>query len=140
MRDFHYSQYCNHKLLSAFPEILENLEYKKIIDNAIKDSQKLSAHGIYEDVFCPFVLDLIQKPDKESRQKLKKALNLIEEIANHEDFNINNVAYVSFIERFTSDIKPMKNVEKYLGPKSLKMAREIARERYGRNPNTWEPE
>ena len=152
MTTFDYSKHCNKKLFEKFPELLEYSKYGAYIQEAYEigvmllddetETRDSSAHLIYEDVFCNYVLDLIKNPHaiKNTRQKLKAAFDLIEELANHEEFEVRCVAEVSFIEKFTHDLKPMKDVEKYLGPTSLKMAREIAQERYGRNPVTWEEE
>lgn len=143
---FHFSQYCNNKLLSAFPELLDHPDYKKMIEDALAEDAlgagSSSAHTIYESVFFRFVLHLMQQrqSSKESRDKLKVAFDLIEEIANHKDFETRCVVKVSFIEPFTAAMKPMKDVEKYLGPKSLEMARDIAQSLFGRNPDTWEEE
>lgn len=134
-----YSNFCNEKLFSLIPELIDSVEYKDIIKDALED-QRLSAHGIYEDALCPFVLDLIQKNDRESKKKIEKIFHLIEEIARNENFYISNVAYVSFIEPFIAKVKPMKDATKYLEPKSLEMAREIAEDRYGCNARTWEKE
>ena len=136
---FDYSKYCNDKLFATFPELRDNHEYKKIIRDAL-DRGETSAHGIYEDVFCPYVLDLIKKGDKESKEKAHKAFSLVEEIINHPNFEVTCIAYVGFIEKFTAEMKPMKDVEKYLSPKSLEAAREIAQKWFGRNPLTWEEE
>lgn len=134
-----HSEFCNNKLFVLLPELLNDLKYQPIIQDALED-ERLSAHGIYEDILCPFVLELIQKNDKKSKKKIVQFFDLIEEIASNSNFYISNVAYVSFIEKFIHDISSMKDVEKYLGPISLDMAREIAKERYGRNPTTWEKE
>lgn len=147
-KTFSFSEFCNQKLFKTFPELLDHPHYQAIIQNALEygnlpgalDCGDTSAHGIYEDAFCYYVLELIKSNDKESKKKVKKAFALIEELTHEEDFEVRCVAKVSFIEPFLSKIEPMKEVEKYLGPKSLEMAREIASFRFGMNPRTWKKE
>lgn len=149
MSEFAFSKYCNKKLFETFPE-LRNLDvkppmkfsprtYQEIIEDALKDP-KYGAHGIYEDAFCPYVLDLIKKNDKESRKKVKKAFELIEELVQHENYDVRCLAEVGFIEGFICKLQPTKDVERYLLPKSLEAAREIANEYLIFNPQTWEEE
>jgi hypothetical protein len=135
---FDYSAYCIKRLFLDFPELKDDPRYKEEINEANNFEKK--AHDLYERVFCHYVLDLIQQQKIDDKEKIKKAFDLIEQLAQHAEFEVRCVAEVSFIEPFTCYLEPMKDVEKYLGPKSLEMAREIAHERYGRNPNTWERE
>lgn len=70
-----HSEFCNNKLFSLLPELLNDPKYQSIIKDALKD-QRLSAHGIYEDALCPFVFELIHKKDKESKKTPSKNLQL----------------------------------------------------------------
>lgn len=141
MKTFNYSEYCLKQLFQNIPEI-PNLEgelkeeLKYILDGG------LGAHTVYEDVFCYFVLDLINKqnPNQKEKEIIRRSFELIEELANHEDFDVRCVADVSFIEPLLDKIEPTKKIEEYLHPKSLEMAREIARSQFGLNPYTWEKE
>ena len=132
-----YNKLCYEKFIACFPELLNNVEYSEMIEEAIE----IGAHILYEDVFCAYVLKLIDKKgSEETEKKIEAAFNLIEELVNHENFDVRNVAEVSFIERFVAELEPMKDVEKYLGPTSLRKARIIAHKWFGYNPFTWEKE
>ena len=136
-----FSTYCKDRLFKEIPEINSlDSPLREALEDALKNN--FGAHIIYDDVFCPYVLSLIDGKSnlKSNRQILDRSFNLVEELANNEDFEVRCVAKVSFVEPFTSKIKPMKDVEKYLKPTSLQMAREIAKEQFGRNPETWEEE
>lgn len=138
MTKFNYNQYCINRLLETFPELKDNERYRGDIEDGLRFES--GAHDIFERVLCSYVLDMLNHKDFKDHAKMKKAFDLIENLINHEDFEVRCVAKVSFIEPFTCYMKPMQNVENYLEPKSLEMAREIAKERYGRNPITWEEE
>ncbi|WP_010304010.1 DUF7674 family protein [Candidatus Odyssella thessalonicensis] len=137
MAKYDYSTYCNEALFESFPELLDFSKYKEIIAEACEDYQ-YSAHSIYEQVLCDYILSILEKKDSLSRSSLKKAFELIEELVQHENFEVRCVAKVSFIEPFLDKVNPTRGVQKYLKPASLKAAQEIAAQRFGLNPITWE--
>lgn len=138
MSKFDFSKYCNDKLFSAFPELLQDERYQKTISRELQT--EYGAHGIYEDVFFDYVFSLIFENPLKNKAEIKKAFELIEELANHEDIETRCVAKVSFIEPLLDKLKPTKDIEKYVGPQSLQMAKDIGSFRFGFNPITWEKE
>ena len=124
--------FCHEELLKAVPEIIQTKEYQEVVDY-FKDC---SAGFIYESALLPYVIKLIQENPKD--KKLDNIFDMIERIIKHDDFDIRCVAKVEFIEPFLLEIKPTKDVEKYLRPKSLAAARELARKWFKIDPDTWE--
>ncbi|AIK96198.1 DUF7674 family protein [Candidatus Odyssella acanthamoebae] len=139
MSRFDFSKYCNDKLFATFPKLFKDDRYKKIIHETLGDPE-LTAHTIYEDVFFDYVFSLISEDSLKNKAEIKKAFELIEELANHEDIETRCVVDVSFIEPLLAKLKPTRDIEKYLGSKSLEMAREIGASMFGFNPITWEKE
>lgn len=129
-----YNNYCKKVLFKNFPELLETLSYKK----AVKYGDDESAGIIYERIFVSYILQLIKDGDSKNKKKISKAFKMIENLLQHNDFNVRCVAEVEFIEPFLVKLKPTKDVEKYLMPKSLAVARELARRWFKINPNNWE--
>ncbi|MBW8309449.1 MAG: hypothetical protein K0M45_07440 [Candidatus Paracaedibacteraceae bacterium] len=138
MSKFDFSKYCNEKLFATFPELLQDKRYQETISSGLQ--REYGAHGIYEDVFFDYVISLISDDSGKNKAEIKKAFELIEELANHEDFETRCVAEVSFIEPLLDKLESTKDIEKYVGPRSLQMAREIGSFRFGFNPITWEKE
>jgi hypothetical protein len=131
MEKFDSNTYAFKKLLQHVPEI-NNLEgdlKKTFLDHQDHESPLVTL--IYEDVLCPYFLSLIKKTDKESKDITKRIINLIEELANHDDFEVRCIAQVGFLERLVHDMNPRKDLEKYLLPASLELAKEIAWDRFG---------
>lgn len=129
-----YNVYCNQVLVKNFPDLLETPLYKETVSYYGNQS----AGFLYETAFLPYVLDLIKKDNTANKKKIDKAFNLIEEMLGHENFHVRCVAEVEFIEPFVATLEPTKDVEKYLRPKSLAAARDLARKWFKINPETWE--
>ena len=129
-----YNSYCNQLLFEYVPELFDTQIYK----DTVNYYGNQSAGFLYETAFVPYVLSLIKECKKNSKEKLDKAFDLIEKIIQHDDFNVRCIAEVEFIEPFIAKIEPTKDVEKYLRPKSLETAREVARKCFTINPQTWE--
>ena len=139
MEEFDFNQYCNDAFFQYFSKLKDNSLYTLSIKEALERTET-GSHGIYEDVLCPYILDIIESNDRFFQKDIDHVFNLIEELITHECFEVRCVAEVSFIERFVHDLKPRRDVEKYLKPASLQAARNVAVERYGINPYTWEVE
>jgi len=131
MAEFDCSKYCMEQLLKKVPEItdLEGDLRQIYLDHL--DYEFPLVILIYEDVLCPYFLSLINKSNKKSKDIAKRIINLIEELAEHKNIEVGNFVQVGFLERLVHDIIPRKDLEKYLSPSSLKLAKEIAWNRYG---------
>jgi hypothetical protein len=127
-----HNQYCKEKLFSEFPEIIYLPSYKKALE--LGDDE--SAGIIFDRIFVPYILNLINKNPKD--KNVKRAFKMIEEMLQHKNFDVMCVAKVEFIEPFLNKIQPTKDIEKYLLPKSLEAARDLARKWFKIDPNTWE--
>jgi hypothetical protein len=139
MTTFNFNEHCNKRLFEEFPELRENPKYKETIDDHLTD-EETGSHGVYEDAFCYYVLDLIQKNDPKDEAKIKHAFGFIEELIQHEDFNVRCIAKVGFIEAFICKLEPTTDIPKYLGSKSLKAAKDLCATFIKINPITWEKE
>jgi len=136
-----FNKYCLNVLFNKIPEIDSDLNpYRYILKEY--EGSGLGCYLYYEDIFCPFVLELINKNQKTVHEKelIKRCFLLIEELSNHKSFEVRCVAKIGFLERLVAEIIPTKRIEEYVLPKSLELAREIGFERYGFNPITWEKE
>ena len=129
-----FNIYCNQALFENIPELFETPRYQE----TVRYYGDQSAGFLYETAFVPYVLDLIKDSSFESKKKLNKAFELIEHLIQNDDFHVRCVAEVEFIEPFLAMLEPTRDVEKYLRPKSLEIAKEIARKYFKINPETWE--
>jgi hypothetical protein len=136
MTTFNYSEYCIERFLQTFSNLKDNPQYKEDVEEAL--AHEKGAHDLYERVLCAYVLNMIKQKKLEDSQKIKEVFQFIEELMQHEDFEVRCVAKVSFIEPLLDKIEPTKEIEKYLGPFSLEAARNIGSFRFGLNPITWE--
>ncbi len=136
MSDFNFREYCINKLLEQVPEIREiRTSYGKTLED-LEDWVTI----IYEDLLCEYVLSLIHRDNLKEKDVLKRAFDLIEELARHENFDVRCVAQVGFLEKFVANLEPTSGIEKYLKfrPHALELAREIANLCFGLDPHTWE--
>jgi hypothetical protein len=139
LNPFNYSEYCNEELFREFPYLLSIKKYLETFEDIQGYCKRGTAHAIYEDIFCNYVVDLFQKKES-NHELLEKAFFLIEKIASHENSDTVNVAEVSFLEPLLDKIKPAKLVVPYLGKESLKLAKHTATQWYGwdADPGTWD--
>ena len=86
---------------------------------------------IYEDVLCPYFLSLIHKTNKKSQDIAKRIINLIEDLAGHKNIEVRDFIRVGFCEPLIPKLNPCSDIEKYLLPKSLELAKDIAWNRFG---------
>jgi hypothetical protein len=105
-----------------------------------KDKSTFTAYNLYEDILCPYCISLIKKEDNHSLEIVKRIMILIESLIKHQDFQVQCLAKVGFLEKLVHDLSPRKDLEKYLLHKSLEAARIIAKKMYGLNPYTWAPD
>lgn len=139
MIKFDYNQYCIEMLFECVPEIknIDDPELREDFEWYAKGSPLLS-HCVYQDVLCKYFLMLIKKKDKKSKEIVNHIVNLIEKLASHGDFQVRCVADVSFCEPLLDQLKPKKDIEKYLLPKSLELARDVGKRMFDLDPLTWE--
>jgi hypothetical protein len=126
-------------LFRYVPEI-ENLDDEKLkAEFEWQKTDPLLPYIVYEDVLCPYYMLLLKRNDKKSKEIAKRIKELIELLANHHEFEVRCLAKVGFLEKLVHDIKPRKLLDKVLLPKSLEMAKSIAKNAYDLDPYTWEP-
>ena len=138
MEEFNYSKYCIEQLLQRVPDI-HNLDepiksYLEEYIGSIEDDTHV-AHGIYEDVVCGYYVQLIKNPTKENKKIIEKIMHLVEDLAGHKNYYVRNVIEVSFCEPLIPELNPYSDVEKYLLPKALALAKSIAMLRFGIDAN-----
>lgn len=131
MKNFDWNKYCMDALFRKIPEINNLEEPLKSEFDWYKKDDPLLTHCIYESVLCPYFLLLIKRDDEQSKDTVKRIVELIEELANHKDFEVRCVAQVSFCEPLLYKLKPPKDIEKYLLPKSLELAKQTGWDIFG---------
>ncbi len=140
--EFDFNTYTLDELFKMIPEIKNLTSNIKLPDyyKPIKDTLEFymkdpMAYLIYEDVVCPYFLWLIANKDKNKENSLiiARIAKLIDDLLQHEESSVRCVAEVGFLERFVHDLKPTKDVEKYLLPQSLEVAKRVGRNMYGFN-------
>ena len=138
MTGYNFKKYCLEILYEKVPEI-NNLEepLKSDLEFHLEDDEPL-VYCIYEDVVAIYFMQLIKKKDRKSLDIVRRIAELIEEFVEHENFDVRCLVKVGFLESLLSRIEPRKDVEKYLLPKTLEMARAVGKHMYGFDPQTWE--
>jgi hypothetical protein len=137
MKKFDFNKYCMDLLFKYVPEINQMDEPLKSEFEWYAKDLPLRSHSIYESILCPYFLMLIEHTDKKNKDVVSRIINLIEELACNEDFEVRCVASVSFCEPLLAQLKVTKDIEKYLLPKSLQLAREIGKQVFGFDSKTW---
>ncbi len=110
----------NDALVEAFPELKEN--YQKELEWRHHDDP--GAHNIYGDVFVPYVVDALGKPE-DNQELLVRAFALLERLAAHKDEHVQEVAGATVIEALLSARKVSAEAKRRMGPESLKIANDI---------------
>ena len=138
MEEFNYSKYCIEQLLKRVPEIHNlNEPFKSYLQDdmeSIKDNPHI-AHSTYESVLCGYYVQLIKNPTEENKKIIEKIMYLVEDLAGHKNYYVRNVIEVSFCEPLIPELNPYSDVEKYLLPKALALAKSIAMLRFGIDAN-----
>ncbi len=139
MSKFDFNSYCMEQLINYVPEINDpNEELGKRYQEYIDYYKEILVYLIYEDILCPYFMDIVKQSDSYSQDTAKRIAKLIDHLLRHKDFNVQCVADVGFLEKLVHDMKPRKDLEKYLLPYSLEIARKVGKTMYGLNPRTWE--
>ncbi len=129
MKKFDYSKYCLEQLFKRVPEIknIKEEPLKSDLKWYMEDSSDPNvAHGIYESVLCGYYVQLIKNPTEDNKKIMNKIMCLVDDLAGHENYYVRNVIQVSFCEPLIPELSPYSDVEKYLLPKALDLAKEIA--------------
>ena len=104
-----YSEFTN-----LFPDDKQNLE--QLTERASVDSSD-GMHIIFGMVVIPFLMELVRKDEKE---KLNRAFEFFEKMANSENSLISEVLEFTILEDIVSGGKDILNICKgYMGPKTL---------------------
>ena len=134
MKKFDYSKHCIEQLFKKVPEIknIKEEPLKSDLEWYMEDSGDPNvAHGIYESVLCGYYVQLIKNPTEENKKIMEKIMYLVEDLAGYENYHVRNVIEVSFCEPLIPELNPYSDVEKYLLPKALALAKSIAMLRFG---------
>ena len=129
MKKFDPDQYCLDRLIKVAPEICKIEPFKSEFEWH-HDKYGPNVHCIYEDVLRPYFLSLLDKSGFVSRKALKKIAELIDELLQHEDFDVMCIAKIGFLEGLLHDLYGQGRItliEKYLLPHSVKVAKELAK-------------
>jgi hypothetical protein len=129
MKKFDYSKYCLDQLFKRVPEINDlNEPFKSYLKDDIESSKDNPhiAHSTYEGVLCGYYVQLIKNPTEDNKKIMNKIMCLVDDLAGHENYYVRNVIQVSFCEPLIPELNPYSDVEKYLLPKALDLAKEIA--------------
>lgn len=129
---FDHSKYCIDMLFKKIPEIskLEG-ELKEQLDYCIEND--FGSYIYYENVFVYFLVDILKKisTTEQDKELLSRCFQFIEELSSHENFEVRCLSKVGIIESLLDKIKPTRDIEKYLGPNSLQLAKESAWDHFG---------
>ena len=138
MKKFDFNKYCLDRLFTEIPEIHSiGGELKQILDEYLAEGPR--AHLVYEDILSYFILNLLNKDYliPQEKELIKKLFKLIEELATHEDHEVRCVAEVSLIEPLLDKMNPIEKLINHLLPKSLELAKEVGKFRFGFNTDNW---
>lgn len=106
------------KLIEAVPELRP--QYEQELQGW--GEEEPGAHNIYGDVLNPFLLSLLKSDAQEDT--LRRIFDFLEELANHNDPNVQDVVGATVIERLHG-AGELKHARRYMGPRTLQISREI---------------
>lgn len=115
------------KLVEAIPELRPAYEEEL----AWWHGEEAGAHNIYSEILNPFLISLLKSESKSQAQEetLRRVFAFLEELANHDDPNLQDVLGATVLERLFG-VGELQRARSYMGPRTLRMSREL---------EEWEP-
>ena len=125
------------KLVEAVPELRPQYEQE------LKwwGEEEAGAHNIYGDVLNPVLISLLKSEPKSQDQEetLKRVFAFLEELANHDDPNVQDVVGATVLERLFG-VGELQRARSYMGPRTLQMSRELEEWEPGKKSSATSPQ
>jgi len=80
-------------------------------------------HIIFGDIFNPYLISLLESDNQPER--LKPVFNFLEELANHEDVQVQEVVAVTVCERLGDRAEWLAKARQYMGKTTLSFSQEM---------------
>ena len=111
------------KMLELLPTTYK--KYRK----SIEDNGKILETVVIEDVFMPYIIELLQKNKNDGL--LKSIFGYFEEVSIGDDNQLSNVFSITVLEILGNDKEVLKTAQKYMGFETMRLQVE-ADKRLGR--------
>lgn len=106
------------KLVEVVPELRESYE----LELELWGTEQPGPHIIFGDLLNPYLISLLESPNQ---QILKQIFTFLEQLANHEDIQVQEVVAVTVCERLGNNPEWLSKARQYMGKTTLRFSHEI---------------